>query len=171
MLSLIQICITTVTPIPFTCSPGQSQIYFLSLWIYLFWTFHMTGIIQYVAFCNWLISFSIKFSRSIHVAASFRLSLLFFFFFSSTSLLLPTRDPPPSCTHAQSCNPMDCSQPGSSIHGLFQARILEWVAISFSRDFITFYVTVIFHCTSIPYFAYSLITWWSFGSLLLGYHE
>ena len=37
---------------------------------------------------------------------------------------------------AQSCltllGPMDCSSPGSSIHGVFQARILEWVAISFS---------------------------------------
>ena len=31
------------------------------------------------------------------------------------------------------CDPMDCSPPGSSTHGLFQARILEWVAISFSR--------------------------------------
>ena len=31
------------------------------------------------------------------------------------------------------CNPMDCSPPGSSIHGISQARILEWVAISFSR--------------------------------------
>ena len=31
------------------------------------------------------------------------------------------------------CNPMDCSLPGSSIHGIFQARILEWVAISFFR--------------------------------------
>ena len=31
------------------------------------------------------------------------------------------------------CNPMDCSPPGSSIHGVFQARVLEWVAISFSR--------------------------------------
>ena len=31
------------------------------------------------------------------------------------------------------CNPMDCSPPGSSIHGIFQARILEWGAISFSR--------------------------------------
>ena len=30
-------------------------------------------------------------------------------------------------------NPMDCSPPGSSIHGMFQARTLEWVAISFSR--------------------------------------
>ena len=31
------------------------------------------------------------------------------------------------------CNPMDCSLPGSSVHGIFQARILEWDAISFSR--------------------------------------
>ena len=34
---------------------------------------------------------------------------------------------------SNSCDPMDCSQPGSSIHGIFQARILEWVATSFSR--------------------------------------
>ena len=31
------------------------------------------------------------------------------------------------------CDPMDCSPPGSSVHEIFQARILEWVAISFSR--------------------------------------
>ena len=31
------------------------------------------------------------------------------------------------------CNPMDCSPPGSSVHGIFQARILEWVASAFSR--------------------------------------
>ena len=30
------------------------------------------------------------------------------------------------------CNPMDCSLPGSSAHGISQARILEWIAISFS---------------------------------------
>ena len=30
------------------------------------------------------------------------------------------------------CDPMDCSPPGSSIPGILQARILEWVAISFS---------------------------------------
>ena len=33
------------------------------------------------------------------------------------------------------CNPMDCSLPGSSVHGIFQARVLEWIAISFSRGF------------------------------------
>ena len=31
------------------------------------------------------------------------------------------------------CNPVDCSLPGSSVHGILQARILEWVAIPFSR--------------------------------------
>ena len=31
------------------------------------------------------------------------------------------------------CDPMDCSPPGSLVHGIFQAWILEWVAISFSR--------------------------------------
>ena len=31
------------------------------------------------------------------------------------------------------CDPMDGSLPGSSVHGILQARILEWVAISFSR--------------------------------------
>ena len=31
------------------------------------------------------------------------------------------------------CDPMDCSLPGYSVHGILQARILEWVAISFSK--------------------------------------
>ena len=31
------------------------------------------------------------------------------------------------------CDPMDCSLPGSSIHGIFQAIVLEWIAISFSK--------------------------------------
>ena len=43
---------------------------------------------------------------------------------------------------AQSCltlsDPMDCSLPGSSIHGVFQARLLEWVAIAFSGLYMTF---------------------------------
>ena len=32
------------------------------------------------------------------------------------------------------CNSMDCNPPGSSVHGVFQARILEGVAISYSRE-------------------------------------
>ena len=32
------------------------------------------------------------------------------------------------------CNPMDCSLPDSSIHGIIQAKIMEWIAISFSRE-------------------------------------
>jgi len=38
---------------------------------------------------------------------------------------------------AQSCltpsDPVDCSPPGSSVHGVFQARVLEWGAIAFSK--------------------------------------
>jgi len=41
---------------------------------------------------------------------------------------------------AQSCltlsDPMDCSPPGSSVHGIFQARVLEWGAIAFSEPII-----------------------------------
>ena len=35
---------------------------------------------------------------------------------------------------SDSCNPMDCNPPGSSVQGIFQARSLEWVAISFSKE-------------------------------------
>ena len=49
---------------------------------------------------------------------------------------------------AQSCltlsNPMDCSLPGSSIHGIFQSRVLEWGAIAFSD----IYIIYIYYCTS-----------------------
>jgi len=41
---------------------------------------------------------------------------------------------------AQSCptpsDPMDCSLPGLSVHGIFQARVLEWVAIAFSGIYV-----------------------------------
>ena len=48
----------------------------------------------------------------------------------------------PQCVHAKSlqlcptlCNPMDCNPPGSSGHGILQARILEWVAMPSSRGY------------------------------------
>ena len=34
--------------------------------------------------------------------------------------------------YSVACDPMDCSPPGSSVHGIFQARVLEWGAIAFS---------------------------------------
>ena len=35
---------------------------------------------------------------------------------------------------SDSCNPMDCSPPGFSVYGIFQARILDWISICFSRE-------------------------------------
>ena len=54
---------------------------------------------------------------------------------------------------AQSCptrsDPMDCSLPGSSVHGIFQARILEWVAIAFSSCLVAKFFQ--FFCDSMDY--------------------
>ena len=55
---------------------------------------------------------------------------IFGFLYLCTLLLLLFRH----SVLSDSCNPMGCSPPGSSVHGIFQARILEWVAISFSGD-------------------------------------
>ena len=41
---------------------------------------------------------------------------------------------------SDSSDPMDCSLPGSSVHGIFQARALEWGAIAFSDKF--YYSTI-----------------------------
>ena len=44
------------------------------------------------------------------------------------------------------CDPVQCSPPGSPVHGILQARILECVAISFSRGIHVYLVAVIVHC-------------------------
>ena len=66
--------------------------------------------------------------------------------FTSLSLLISRvvaprfetpKDLAPVCSASQSCltlcNPMGCSPPGSSVHEILQVRILEWVAIPYSR--------------------------------------
>ena len=57
---------------------------------------------------------------------------------------LPFPSPMHESEVAQSCptlsNPMDCGPPGSSIHGIFQAGVLEWVAIAFSDTIIQFLI-------------------------------
>ena len=49
------------------------------------------------------------------------------------------------------CNSMDCSPPGSPVHGIFQVRILEWVAISFSRVLTQGLNPGVLHCRQILY--------------------
>ena len=67
----------------------------------------------------------------------------------------------------QSCptlsDPMDCSPPGSSVHGIFQARVLEWGAIAFS---ITTYLNGVrycpsYHFPSTPYCVSEMEACWS----------
>ena len=54
-----------------------------------------------------------------------------------------------SLSHVQLSDPMDCSLPGSSVHGIFQARVLEWGAIAFS---VLGYENFSFPTQSIPVF-------------------
>ena len=60
------------------------------------------------------------------------------------------------------CNPMDCSPPGSSVHGISQARILKWVAISSSRE-----PSRPRDQTHISYVSCALYHWRHLGSLFL----
>ena len=83
---------------------------------------------------------------------------------------------------AQSCptlsDPMDCSPPGSSVHGIFQARVLEWGAIAFSMGYtITKYlefsdleICAIFICVSLitPEADHFCTVYWVFGIPLWG---
>ena len=54
------------------------------------------------------------------------------------------------------CDPMDCSPPGSSVHGILQPRILEWVTISFSKG-----SSQPRHRTLVSYIAGRLFTAWA----------
>ena len=50
-------------------------------------------------------------------------------------------------SHPTLCGSMDCSPPGSSVHGISQARILEWVAISFSRRYESIHSCILYLAT------------------------
>ena len=65
------------SPLPPLPSPWQPLIYFLSLWICLFWVFHISGILQYVTFCVWLLSWNVMFSNFIYIIACISTSFLF----------------------------------------------------------------------------------------------
>ena len=66
---------------------------------------------------------------------------------------------------AQSCptpsDPVDCSPPGSSVHGIFQARVLEWGAIAFPKLYIHTYIIfeIIFHCRLLQDIEYSSLSY------------
>ena len=83
-----------------------------------------------------------SFAASLNIGAissGVYLSHLFCVFFSFCPFLLLLSAAAAAAKLLQSClalcDPMDCSLPGSAVHGIFQARVLEWGAIAFSiRD-------------------------------------
>ena len=49
------------------------------------------------------------------------------------NLIIDTKESEVAQSCPTLCDPMDCSLPGSSVHGIFKVRVLEWGAVSFSR--------------------------------------
>ena len=112
--------------------------WYLSVWLHLVWSsLAPTMLLQVALFhCLWLSSFHCRYVPH----------FVYPFICQWTLGLLPCLGYCKQCCYehwksesevAQSCptlrDPMDCCPPGSSIHGIFQARVLEWVAISLSR--------------------------------------
>ena len=89
----------------------------------VFFLFHIKSeITQYLSFSVWLISLSITSSRSIYVVANGKISFSFITATAKSRQSCPTL-----------CDPIEGSPTGSPDPGILQARILEWVAISFSN--------------------------------------
>ena len=87
----------------------------------------------FLSFCVWLISLGIMSSGFNSAVANGR---IFFFFWnwiiSLCDLSIYLSLPIYILSHVRLCNSTDSSPPGSSLHGIFQARTLKWVAISYS---------------------------------------
>ena len=74
---------------------------------------------------------------------------------------------------SESCDPLDCSPPGSFVHGISQARILEWVAIPFSRGSslprgllpLLLGRWILYHCTT--WKAHKILTYANLSPILL----
>ena len=112
--------------------------------------FHQPSILHTVIYVSKLFSQLVPPSPSLAVSTSS--------FPTSTSLFTPCKQVPQyhfSRFHMLTqlrptlCDPMDCSPPDSSIHGILQARILEWVVISFSRPRVHIYVLIYNMCFSL----------------------
>ena len=106
------------------CSTVLPPWYASGLWLWLLWSHSGTW--------NTMVSTKSKPSTATQITCYF--FQVFFRFSTCISLNLCV------CMHAKSlqlclnlCNPRDCSPPGSSVHGILQARILEWVAMPSSR--------------------------------------
>ena len=90
------------------------------------------GITYRTAFSSWLLSLSNIHSSSLHVFSWLHSSLLF----NAESYSIIWFNHSTVCVFSRIwlfCDPVDCSPPGSSVHGISQARIPQWVVISFSR--------------------------------------
>ena len=114
------------------------QAHIVTIFSPLFWKFHST--IQSTAFLTFIFSGRIQ---DKHTCTGILYNNITFHPFVNI-ILLSTLFPGlsqlqiisvcVSCSVTSDCNPMDCSPPGSSVHGILQAKILKWVAFPSPED-------------------------------------
>ena len=82
----------------------------------------------------------IPFRNNSSLCSTFRFKLLCDFFFPNWNLTVIWKVKESESEVAQSCptlwDPVDCSPPGSSVHGILQARVLEWVAMGHEKELV-----------------------------------
>ena len=115
--------------------PGGLQFMWLQSWTRLSMHAQLTKQLQLVTICYFLM---LHFASGQYSLVSGKMEIWLSTEYSARSKLLVSGNASESESEvAQSCltlfDPMDCSLPCSCIHGIFQARVLEWVAISFYR--------------------------------------
>ena len=102
----------------------------------LSWELFVFASARFLSSLSVFVHLSVFVSLSLCVSLCLSLFLCLFMLCLSITLFLSLL-PSVLCSVTQSCltlcNPMDCSPPGSSVHGILQARTLEWVVISSSR--------------------------------------
>ena len=135
------LCITY--SLPLSLNPGNHLPFAISIAL-SFLEYHMIGIIHYVDFTDcfsfFLVTCISGSSMTFHGLVNFIALQIFHCLDIPHFIYLFTywrtswkKESEVAQSRLTLCDPMDCSLPGSSVHGIFQARVLEWVAIAFSR--------------------------------------
>ena len=111
----------------FTDQYSEDYFVFLLFW---YWEWVVLSVWNVFSWLGWILCF-VNLYNYFHIQFSFLRIWMVWDFQRLDMKVTSESEVAQSCPTL--CDPMDCSLPDSSIHGIFQARVLEWGAISFSR--------------------------------------
>ena len=111
----------------FTDQYSEDYFVFLLFW---YWEWVVLSVWNTFSWLGWILCF-VNLYNYVHIQFSF-LRIWMVWDFQRRDMKV-TSESEVAQSSPTLCDPMDCSLPGASVQGIFQARVLEWVPISFSR--------------------------------------